>query len=93
MKLNLGCGKDIKDGYVNLDIVDYGGNQIHDINTFPYPFPENNFDEIYASHILEHIVNFNKTINRTLQDFKTEWNFSCLCTLLFKHKIFRRSRS
>ncbi|MCZ7614805.1 MAG: hypothetical protein M5T52_15055 [Ignavibacteriaceae bacterium] len=39
-KLNLGCGKDIKDGYINLDIVDYGGNQIHDINSFPYPFKE-----------------------------------------------------
>ena len=38
MKLNLGCGKDLKEGYVNLDIVDYGGNQIHDINKFPYPF-------------------------------------------------------
>ena len=26
-KLNIGCGKDIKEGYVNLDVVDYGGNQ------------------------------------------------------------------
>ena len=34
MKLNLGCGKDIKEGYVNLDVVDYGGNQIHDLNKF-----------------------------------------------------------
>ena len=40
MKLNLGCGKDIKEGYINLDIVDYGGNQIHDINKFPYPFAD-----------------------------------------------------
>ena len=41
MKLNLGCGKDIRHGYVNLDIVNYGGNQIHDINAFPYPFEDN----------------------------------------------------
>ena len=47
-KLNLGCGKDIKEGYINLDIVDYGGNQIHNINSFPYPFEDNTFDEIYA---------------------------------------------
>ena len=51
-KLNLGCGKDIKGGYINLDVVDYGGNMIHDINTFPYPFEDNTFDEIFASHIL-----------------------------------------
>lgn len=61
-KLNLGCGKDIKPGYVNLDIVDYGGNEIHDINSFPYPFPENYFDEIYCSHVLEHLESFHKTV-------------------------------
>jgi predicted SAM-dependent methyltransferase len=61
-KLNLGCGNDIRVGYINLDIVDYGGNIIHDINTFPYPFPENYFDEIYASHVLEHLDSFHKTV-------------------------------
>lgn len=70
MKLNLGCGRDIKEGYVNLDIVDYGGNQIHDINKFPYPFPDNHFDEIYASHVLEHIDNFNKTITELYRILK-----------------------
>lgn len=62
-KLNIGCGRDIREGYVNLDIVDYGGNIIHDINRFPYPFPDNYFDEIYASHILEHLNNFHDTVN------------------------------
>ena len=56
MKLNLGCGTDIKNGYVNLDIMP--GKEVdvvHDVNKFPYPFPKNHFDEIYASHILEHV--------------------------------------
>jgi predicted SAM-dependent methyltransferase len=61
-KLNLGCGSDLKEGYVNLDIVDYGGNMIHDINQFPYPFQDNYFDEIYASHVLEHLDSFHKTV-------------------------------
>lgn len=72
LKLNLGCGKDLKKDYVNLDIVDYGGNQIHDINTFPYPFPDNHFDEIYASHVLEHIDNFNKTITELYRILKPD---------------------
>lgn len=61
-KLNLGCGRSIKDDFVNIDIVDFGGNLIHDLNTFPYPFDENTFDYIYASHVLEHLDSFYKTI-------------------------------
>ena len=63
MKLNLGCGKDLKEGYVNIDIVDYGGNIIHDLNSYPYPFEENTFDEIYASHVLEHLNNFHNAVS------------------------------
>ncbi len=63
MKLNLACGKDIKKGYVNLDIVKLDGVDIvHDINEFPWPFKENTFDEIYCSHILEHVNDLIKTM-------------------------------
>ena len=61
-KLNLGCGNDIREGYVNLDVVDYGGNMIHDMGKFPYPFDDNTFDEILASHVLEHMNNFHDVI-------------------------------
>ena len=69
-KLNIGCGKDIKEGYVNLDVVDYGGNQIHDLNKFPYPFEENSFDEIFASHMLEYPVNLSNVIVKVIKVFK-----------------------
>jgi predicted SAM-dependent methyltransferase len=61
-KLNVGCGLDIRPGWVNLDMVDYGGNQIVDLNKYPWPFPENHFDYIYCSHILEHMGNFNAVV-------------------------------
>ena len=48
-KLNLGCGKDIREGYVNID------RQHHDLNSFPYPFADEEFDEILCSHIIEHL--------------------------------------
>ncbi len=57
-KLNLGCGKDVKEGYINLDSTKLPGvDVVHDLNKYPWPFRDNEFDEIYASHILEHLDN------------------------------------
>ncbi|MBU0959290.1 MAG: class I SAM-dependent methyltransferase, partial [Nanoarchaeota archaeon] len=53
-KLNLGCGKDIKEGYINLDVGDLEGVDVkHNLTKFPYPFPENNFHEILSLGTLE----------------------------------------
>jgi len=55
-KLNLGCGKDHKKGWINLDAHKLPGVDIvHDLNKFPYPFKENEFDFVHASMILEHL--------------------------------------
>lgn len=65
-KLNLGCGKDIKPkekGWINLDNVKLKDvDVIHDINKFPYPFKNNEFDEIFCSHVLEHVEDILKTL-------------------------------
>lgn len=55
-KLNLGCGEEIKKGYINLDFIKGRGIDIvYDLNKTPYPFKNEEFDEIYASHVLEHL--------------------------------------
>jgi predicted SAM-dependent methyltransferase len=62
-KLNLGCGKDVKKGYINLDYKKLTGVDVsHDINKTPYPFKNDEFDEIYASHVLEHVDNLEKVM-------------------------------
>ena len=54
IKLNLGCGRDIKEGYINVDKL--GGADVkHDLDVYPLPFKKNSVDFILASHILEHL--------------------------------------
>ncbi len=55
-KLNLGCGTDVKPGWVNLDSASLPGvDVVHDIEKLPFPFADNSFDEILCQDILEHI--------------------------------------
>jgi len=54
-KLNLGCGSDIREGYVNLDIIKREGvDVVHDLNK-KLPFKDNTFEVVYSSHVLEHV--------------------------------------
>ena len=63
MKLNLGCGTDIRKGYVNVDDGSMwadilpDGLMINDLNNFPWPFKSNSVDEVLMWHVLEHLPN------------------------------------
>lgn len=55
-KLNLGCGLDVKEGYVNLDVVLLPGvDVVHNIEKLPLPFHDEEFEEILCRDVLEHI--------------------------------------
>ena len=56
MKLNLGCGYNTKDGFVNVDVDHHKGvDVLWDLNTTPWPWEDDSIDEIFMSHILEHL--------------------------------------
>jgi len=62
-KLHLGCGNDIKKGWVNLDYMKLEGvDVVCDLNKFPWPFKDNEFDVVYTSHLLEHVKDLIKTM-------------------------------
>lgn len=56
MKLNLGAGLDIKASWVNHDGLKLPGiDVVHDLNKTPWPWADNTFSEVFASHVLEHV--------------------------------------
>jgi len=63
-KLNLGCGNDIHNDMINLDIRPFPGvDLVHDIN-YDWPFLPDRFQEIHAHHILEHAANLTFQMNQ-----------------------------
>lgn len=57
-RLNLGCGRKHLPNAVNLDITpDTLPDVVHDLNTTPWPFPDNHFAEIIANDVVEHLEN------------------------------------
>ncbi len=43
-------------GYVNVDfLADLKPDVVHNLDEFPYPFADESFEEIFASHVLEHL--------------------------------------
>lgn len=56
VKLNLGCGDDIRKGYVNIDVQDLEGvDLVADVRDLP--FEEGEVEEIVAQDLLEHFKN------------------------------------
>ncbi len=55
--LDIGCGKNKIPGALGLDIDQSANPEIlHDLNIYPYPIKDNEFDKIYAKHVIEHVL-------------------------------------
>ena len=64
MKLNLGCNQFYVPGFINIDIdPTHRTDLIEDCETL-LSFRANTVDEIYAGHLLEHIINLRSTLMR-----------------------------
>jgi SAM-dependent methyltransferase len=54
--LELGCGRNKHPNAIGIDRIHLPGvDVVHDLNRFPYPFPDNTFSMVYATHVIEHL--------------------------------------
>lgn len=54
--LNMGCGRDIRQAFVNADCKALKGVQVVcDFSRFPWPFVDNAFDRVLAIHVIERL--------------------------------------
>jgi len=54
--LDVGCGQNKAPGAIGLDANPRShADVIHDLGTFPYPFDDDEFDEIICRHVIEHV--------------------------------------
>jgi len=55
IRLNLGCGQDIRPGYVNVDVRNLPGvDLVLNLETDNLPYEDNSVDEILAKDVIEH---------------------------------------
>jgi predicted SAM-dependent methyltransferase len=55
VKLNLGCGPNLKPDYVNVDLQHRDG--VHRWDIFALPVDDGTVEEILAEHLIEHLTN------------------------------------
>lgn len=74
-KLNIGAGNSTQKiqefkNWVNLDILHFPNvDVIHNLNSYPWPFPDNAFKVVHASHIIEHL-DVDKALNEIVRIVK-----------------------
>lgn len=71
LKLELGCGQNVSEGFIGVDLVE-GENVdiVHDLNVFPWPFEDDSVIHIRAYHIFEHLKDTIRVMNECYRILK-----------------------
>jgi len=62
-KLHIGCGTKYLEGWLNIDNLRGTPDKKIDLEKFPWPLPSDYFEEVYCSHVLEHLSDVQKTMD------------------------------
>lgn len=74
MRLDLGCGQRCQEGFEGVDLYP-GDNVKHVVNLWApkWPFRKNSVDEIFCSHLVEHIPHGNGPVDGWYQFWNEVW--------------------
>ena len=71
--LDVGCGTNKYPGAIGIDVdPNSAADIVHDLNSFPYPFYDNQFDKIICHNVLEHINDVPRTMEEIWRIGKNE---------------------
>jgi ubiquinone/menaquinone biosynthesis C-methylase UbiE len=72
-KLNLGCGENYREGWVNTEVLKkLKADKYFDLNSLPYPFESSSFDEVLMKMVLEHLNDPIKVLKELVRITKNE---------------------
>jgi len=67
-KINLGCGEDYKEGWINVDFRENIKIDVkHNLEKIPYPFQKDSIDIILMKQVLEHLEHPLQTIKELIR--------------------------
>jgi hypothetical protein len=56
MKLDIGCGKNKRDGFHGVDAIAFDGvDTVFDVRNTPWPWADGSVEEAHCSHFIEHL--------------------------------------
>jgi len=87
VKIDIGCGKNKKEGFLGVDILPLEGvDKVIDLRE-PWPFENSSVDEANCSHFIEHLTNLDGKWER-VKFFNELWRVlkpNAACLLAFPH--------
>lgn len=71
LRLDLGCGKNPREGFIGVDSRDFGQDIVHDL-TKKWPWKDGSVKEVHCSHFVEHLkpqerIHFANELYRVLE--------------------------
>jgi len=83
MKIDLGSGEYLREGYEGIDKIDYGQKHVLDLETEKLPYDDESVDAIYANHFLEHLKDVKHCLNECWRVLKKDGVFEANCPYCF----------